>query len=350
MCGICGKLNFGTTSHPVERESVDRMMAAMNHRGPDEEGVYASGNVRLGHKRLRIIDLKTGAQPMANEDRRIWVIFNGEIYNYKQLQALLLSKGHSLRTRSDTEVIVHLYEEFGEEFVSKLEGMFSFALWDENKRLLMLARDRVGIKPLYYSVTDQALLFGSEVKAILADGSVTPEVDFKALDTFLSFQYLPGERTLFKHIKKLNPGHYLTVCNGELKISQYWDLRFSGSRQDRTIDQNVAELSELLGQTVRDHMISDVPVGVLLSGGVDSTAVLSYAVESAGSPLSTFTIGFDESLCSDERVGPGLPRQSLVPTITRLRFQLRLSRTASRSMSGIWKSRCASPPRSLSTT
>jgi asparagine synthase (glutamine-hydrolysing) len=306
MCGICGKLNFGTTSHPVERESVDRMMAAMNHRGPDEEGVYASGNVRLGHKRLRIIDLKTGAQPMANEDRRIWVIFNGEIYNYKQLQALLLSKGHSLRTRSDTEVIVHLYEEFGEEFVSKLEGMFSFALWDENKRLLMLARDRVGIKPLYYSVTDQALLFGSEVKAILADGSVAPEVDFKALDTFLSFQYLPGERTLFKHIKKLNPGHYLTVCNGELKIAQYWDLRFSGSREGRSIDQNVAELSELLGQTVRDHMISDVPVGVLLSGGVDSTAVLSYAVESAGSPLSTFTIGFDESLCSDERIGARL--------------------------------------------
>jgi asparagine synthase (glutamine-hydrolysing) len=306
MCGICGKIYLQTTTRPVERKSLERMMDAMSHRGPDEEGVYASGNVGFGHKRLRIIDLKSGAQPMANEDRSIWVIFNGEIYNYKRLQSFLLSKGHSLRTNSDTEVIVHLYEEFGEECVSKLQGMFSFALWDENKRLLLLARDRIGIKPLYYCVSDQALLFGSEVKAILADGSVPAEVDFIALDTFLSFQYLPGERTLFKHIKKLSPGHYLTVHQGALKISQYWDLHFSGSRQHQTIDESVAELRELLGQTVRDHMISDVPVGVLLSGGVDSTAVLSYAAEATGSPLSTFTIGFNEDRFPDERVGARL--------------------------------------------
>jgi len=306
MCGICGKLYLETTARPVERASLVRMMEAMNHRGPDEEGLYARGNVGLGHKRLRIIDLKSGAQPMANEDQSVWVIFNGEIYNYKKLQALLVSKGHRLRTNSDTEVIVHLYEEFGEECVTELQGMFSFALWDENKRLLMLARDRVGIKPLYYCVTGDALLFGSEVKAILAEGSVPAEVDITALDTFLDFQYLPGERTLFKQIKKLNPGHYLSVRHGEIKISQYWDLHFSGSRKHQAIDDSVAELRELLGQTVRDHMISDVPVGVLLSSGVDSTAVLSYAVEAAGSTLSTFTIGFDDENLPDERVGARL--------------------------------------------
>jgi len=306
MCGICGKLFLDKATHPVERESLERMMDAMGHRGPDEEGVYASGNVGLGHKRLRIIDLKNGAQPMANEDQNIWVIYNGEIYNYKELQSFLVSKGHRLRTNSDTEVIVHLYEEFGEECVPKLQGMFSFALWDENKRLLLLARDRVGIKPLYYCCTDETLLFGSEVKAILADGSVQAEVDFRALDTFLTFQYLPGERTLFKHIKKLNPGHYLTVQHSKLKIVPYWDLHFSGSRQNQTIDESVGQLRELLGQTVRDHLISDVPVGVLLSGGVDSTAVLSYATEAAGSTLSTFTIGFDEGLFPDERAGARL--------------------------------------------
>jgi asparagine synthase (glutamine-hydrolysing) len=306
MCGICGKIYLQPTTHPVERESLERMMDAMSHRGPDEEGVYVSGNVGLGHKRLRIIDLKSGAQPMANEDRSIWVIFNGEIYNYKKLQSFLLSKGHSLRTNSDTEVIVHLYEEFGEECVAKLHGMFSFALWDENKRILLIARDRVGIKPLYYCLSGETFLFGSEVKAILADGSVPAEVDVTALDTFLTFQYLPGERTLFKHIRKLSPGHYLTVRQGALRISQYWDLHFSDSRQHQPIDESVAELRELLGQTVRDHMISDVPVGVLLSGGLDSTAVLSYAVEAADSTLSTFTIGFDEEQFPDERVGAGL--------------------------------------------
>lgn len=306
MCGICGKLYLTTTARPVERESLERMMDAMSHRGPDEKGVYTAGNVGLGHRRLRIIDLKTGAQPMANEDQSIRVVFNGEIYNYRTLQNFLVSKGHDLRTNSDTEVIVHLYEEFGEECVSQLQGMFSLALWDENKRLLLLARDRVGIKPLYYCISDQALLFGSEVKAILADGSVPAEVDISALDTFLTFQYLPGERTLFKRINKLKPGHYLTVRQGEVRISQYWDLQFSASRHNQTIDESAAELRELLGQTVRDHMISDVPVGVLLSGGVDSTAVLSYAVETAGSTLNTFTIGFSEDGFPDERVGARL--------------------------------------------
>ncbi len=301
MCGICGKLYLGTDNRPVDRASIKRMMASMNHRGPDEEGVYISGSVGLGHKRLRIIDLASGAQPMANEDRSVWVAFNGEIYNYKKLQAFLVGKGHVLRTRSDTEVIVHLYEEFGEDCISKLDGMFSFALWDENKHLLLLARDRVGIKPLYYSLTREALVFGSEVKAILADGTVPAEVDFGAIDTFLGFQYSPGEQTLFRGIKKLLPGHYLTVQKGGVKSSRYWDMHFSGSRQDRTIGENVAELHELLRQTVSGHMISDVPVGVLLSGGLDSTAVLSYAAEAISGSLSTFTIGFDGERFPDER-------------------------------------------------
>jgi asparagine synthase (glutamine-hydrolysing) len=301
MCGICGKYFLTDDSKQVSRESLQGMMKMLEHRGPDEEGMYFYKNVGLGHKRLRIIDLKSGAQPMANEDETVWVIYNGEIYNYKELRSFLISRGHALRTTSDTEVIVHLYEEFGEAFVPKLQGMFSFALWDQKTKVLMLARDRVGIKPLYYCLTKEALLFGSEIKSILSDLTVPTDIDLSAIDSFLTFSYLPGEQTLFKYIRKLRPGHYLTVRNGNVKISQYWDLEFSGAREHQHIDDSVAELDCLLGKTIRNHMISEVPVGVLLSGGVDSTAVLSYATESA-STLSTFTIGFGEHCSMDERL------------------------------------------------
>jgi asparagine synthase (glutamine-hydrolysing) len=231
----------------------------------------------------------------------VWVVFNGEIYNFKQLRSVLQGKGHRFSSSSDTEVIVHLYEEYGEHCVSKLQGMFSFALWDEKNRSLLLARDRVGIKPLYYHVSSDGLLFGSEIKAILADPDVVSEPDLPALDHFLSISYLPGEETLFKNVRKLKPGHYMTARDGVVKATQYWDLSFSESRADQPVEDTIEELRTLLSQTVRDHLISDVPVGILLSGGVDSTALLSYAVEEAGNRLSTFTIGFDERLCSDER-------------------------------------------------
>jgi asparagine synthase (glutamine-hydrolysing) len=277
------------------------MIETIRHRGPDDEGMYVSGPVGLGHRRLSIIDLNTGQQPISNEDGTVWVVFNGEIYNYKELTAFLVSKGHQFRTATDTEVLVHLYEEFGEDMLPKLRGMFGFAIWDEKTKTLLVARDRVGIKPIYYQWNNEVLVFASEVKAILADPSISAELDPAALGTFLTYFYPLGEHTIFKAINKLSPGHYLTVKNGKLKVAQYWDLRFSGSNGEANLDESLGQLKVLLRETVRDHMISDVPVGVLLSGGVDSTAMLSFAVEKADKPVSTFTIGFEGKRCTDER-------------------------------------------------
>jgi asparagine synthase (glutamine-hydrolysing) len=301
MCGICGKLVASDPTARVGRDLIASMMEPIRHRGPDDEGIYVSGPVGLGHRRLSIIDLNTGQQPISNEDGTIWVVFNGEIYNYKELTAFLVSKGHQFRTATDTEVLVHLYEEFGEEMLPKLRGMFGFAIWDDKAKTLLLARDRLGIKPIYYHWDNQALLFASEVKAILADPSVAANVDPAGLLTFLTYFYSPGEKTLFKGINKLAPGHYLTVKNGELKITQYWDLSYEKPTHPANLNESMSQLTELLRDTVRQHMISDVPVGVLLSGGVDSTAMLSFAVEQTDKPVSTFTIGFDGNLCTDER-------------------------------------------------
>jgi len=301
MCGICGKLVANDATAQVSRDLIASMMEPIRHRGPDDEGMYVSGPVGLGHRRLSIIDLNTGQQPISNEDGTVWVVFNGEIYNYRELTAFLVSKGHQFRTATDTEVLVHLYEEFGEEMLPKLRGMFGFAIWDDKAKTLLVARDRLGIKPIYYHWDNQALLFASEVKAILADPSVPADVDPNELLSFLTYFYPPGEKTLFKGINKLSPGHSLTVKNGELKITQYWDLSFDKTSPAPSLTQSMGELTELLRETVRQHMISDVPVGVLLSGGVDSTAMLSFAVEQTDKPVSTFTIGFDGSLCTDER-------------------------------------------------
>jgi asparagine synthase (glutamine-hydrolysing) len=298
MCGICGKLQLRHNAPPVALETLHRMLGSIEHRGPDDAGVYRSGPVGLGHRRLKIIDLNTGKQPLCNEDGTVWVIYNGEVYNFVELRSDLVKKGHCFKSVSDTEVIVHLYEEFGAECVNHLRGMFSFALWDDKTKTLLLARDRVGIKPLYYCQTPTTLLFASEVKAILAEGSIEPEIDPVSLHYFLSYFYVPGDRTLFKQIRKLEPGHYMIVRNGEAKITQYWDLTFNKSTT--TFEDAVAKLDHLLSRTVRDHMISDVPVGVLLSGGVDSSGVLSYAVENTSHPIRTYTVGFDGG-CTDER-------------------------------------------------
>jgi asparagine synthase (glutamine-hydrolysing) len=300
MCGICGKLNFDL-QQPVSPDLIRAMMGSIRHRGPDDEGLYISSGVGLGHRRLSIIDLNTGRQPISNEDSAIWIVFNGEIYNYKELRSQLLVKGHKFRTATDTEVIVHLYEEFGTEAIQKLRGMFSFALWDSKQHMLLLARDRVGIKPLYYNLTQKSLIFGSEVKALLADPSVAAEADPEALDRFLMYRYVPGEETLFKGIRKLEPGHYMTVKDGKSAIRQYWDLSFGEPSDSKSSENLEGELSELLAQTVQDHMIADVPVGVLLSGGVDSTAMLSFATDHTDKQISTFTVGFDGQQCADER-------------------------------------------------
>jgi len=298
MCGICGKLEFDQ-SKPVSKELLHRMMAAIRHRGPDDEGTYFSGGVALGHLRLSIIDLHTGHQPISNEDGSLWIVFNGEIYNYRDLRQDLLQKGHTFSTATDTEVILHLYEEYGERFLEKLQGMFAFAIWDDANKTLLLARDRVGIKPLYYAASPSGVVFGSELKAILQDPSVRNDVDSSALGLFLTFQYVPGEHTTIQAIRKLLPGHYLVARQGRVAVRQYWDLQFS----PRPTPSNdlVPQLTTLLRDTVRSHMISDVPVGVLLSGGVDSTAMLSFATEVAQERMHTFTVGFTGIGATDER-------------------------------------------------
>jgi asparagine synthase (glutamine-hydrolysing) len=300
MCGICGKLNFDQNSS-VDPALVRSMLDTIRHRGPDDEGVYSAAQVALGHRRLSIIDLNTGHQPLSNEDGTIWTVFNGEIYNYQELRPFLLSKGHTFKTQTDTEVIVHLYEELGPKCLERLRGMFAFAIWDEKSNTLFLARDRVGIKPVYYCLTDKSLVFASEIKAILADPAVDRAISPEVIDRFLTFRYLPGEETLFKGILKLPPGYYLVAKDGRAEIRQYWDLSFFKPGQSPSRKEAERQLIELLAETVQQHMIADVPVGVLLSGGVDSTAVLSFAVEGTDKEVSSYTVGFSDPGFTDER-------------------------------------------------
>ena len=285
----------------MERSAIEAMLAPMAHRGPDSQGIYLDRNAGLGHCRLSIIDVAGGGQPMANEDETVWIVFNGEIYNFQPLRRDLLARGHVFRSRTDTEVILHLYEEHGTDCVRHLRGMFAFAIWDVKRRRLFLARDRVGIKPLYYCRTPDALYFASELKAIIADPAVPRDVEVSGIRQFLSCFYMPGENTLFQAVKKLLPGRCLVAENGEISIRQYWDLQFTRQRGAKSFDDVAVELRELLGRTVCDHMIADVPVGVLLSGGVDSSAVLSFAVEGTGKKVKTFTVGFDGGGVVDER-------------------------------------------------
>lgn len=300
MCGIVGKLNLDGIE-PVHPQLINRMKDEIVHRGPDGDGNFFSGPIGLGHRRLSIIGLESGAQPMSNEDHSVWVVYNGEIYNFKELRSDLESRGHIFRSNSDTEVIVHLYEELGTGLVKRLRGMFAFALWDERKQFLLLARDRVGIKPLYYVNTGKALVFGSEIKSLLVDPTVERKINPLAIDRFLTYYYLPGQETLFEGIRKLDPGHLITAHNGRITKCQYWDLQFEISPRWTRFEDAVDELKMLLRDTVSDHMISDVPIGVLLSGGVDSTGVLRYAAEQTDKRISTFTVGFSGEEVADER-------------------------------------------------
>lgn len=300
MCGICGKLEFDPQAKVAPR-LLKAMADAIVHRGPDDEGFYVTGQVGLGFRRLSIIDLSGGHQPLANENDTIWIAFNGEIYNYQELRAELGAKGHIFRTKSDTEVIVHLYEEYGVDCVKKLRGMFGFAIWDSVEKTLFLARDRVGIKPLYYYLGKNFISFGSEIKALLADPAVEREVDPGIIDRFLTYYYVPGAQTLFRNICKLEPGHSLLVRDGKVQIERYWDLEFPHLNTHRSASELEEQLVELLDETVQLHMISDVPVGFLLSGGVDSTAMLSFASKQTDKPISTYTVGFSFPGVIDER-------------------------------------------------
>ena len=300
MCGIAGKLVFDSSAR-VSRGDILRMIAPIAHRGPDGRGVHLDGNIGLGHVRLSIIDLNTGAQPMSNEDETVWIVFNGEIYNFAALREQLQAKGHIFRSHSDTEVILHAYEEFGTDCVNELRGMFAFAIWDSKQRRLFVARDRIGIKPLYFCTTGQEFYFASELKAILTDPAVSREINLPAIRQFLSFHYLPGTETLFKNIHKLPPGHSLMVESGRVTQQRYWDLRFTRQRWQMPFAEATEELHGLLAATVRDHMIADVPVGILSSGGVDSSAILNFAVQATDKKIKTFTVGFDGDQVVDER-------------------------------------------------
>ena len=269
------------------------MCQVIRHRGPDDEGLHAEAGVALGMRRLSIIDLSTGHQPIHNEDETVWVVFNGEIYNYRELRRELEGAGHRFYTSSDTETIVHAYEEWGPEAFARLRGMFGIALWDRRTRTLLLARDRAGIKPLHYAVTGGRLYFGSELKSLLAAGAVSRDIDLQALDHYLSFLYTPRDRSIFKGVEKLPPGHYLTWKDGRLEVSQYWQIGASETFTG-TPAEAASALGDVLADAVAAHMVSDVPLGAFLSGGVDSSVVVGLMARASSRPVKTFSIGFDE--------------------------------------------------------
>jgi asparagine synthase (glutamine-hydrolysing) len=292
MCGIAGIFMRNGEGIP-DPCLIRRMTDTLRHRGPDEEGFYQDGPVALGHRRLSIIDLGTGRQPIFNEDRSMAIVFNGEIYNYQELQNLLEEKGHRFRTRSDTEAILHAYEEWGEESPSRLRGMFAYAIWDGNRQEIFLARDRIGKKPLYYMETPGSFVFASELKSILQFPGVEREIDLEALSDYLSFLYVPSPKSIFKGIRKLPSAHCLTVSRTRRVFREYWDISFR-EEQGRREDDWVEELSERIREAVQVRLKSEVPLGAFLSGGLDSSVVVGYMAGLLPHPVETMSIGFAE--------------------------------------------------------
>jgi asparagine synthase (glutamine-hydrolysing) len=293
MCGIAGKFNFDATN-PIDRDRLTAMTCAIAHRGPDAAGFYIGNGIGLGHRRLSIIDLAGGQQPLANEDRTVWVAFNGEIYNFAEIRAELVAFGHRFRTHSDTEVIVHAYEQWGERAVDQFRGMFAFALWDEPKRRLLLGRDRLGVKPLYYCTGESGVAFGSEIKALLEDPDVPRDWSAGALDAYLALQYIPGPQTIYRAVYKLPPGHLLIAERDCVQIRRYWDLEFSGDGDTAREAEYLDRLDELVNESVRLRLVSDVPLGAFLSGGIDSSAVVAAMAEVCRGRVVTTSVGFNE--------------------------------------------------------
>jgi len=312
MCGIYGYTSF---RERVEQRVLHRMGDALGHRGPDDEGeiIHDSGDlsIGLGHKRLSIIDLSSAAkQPMTNEDESIWLVFNGEIYNFKELRRELEQKGHRFKSRSDSEVIIHLYEEKGTRCLERLKGMFAFALWDDRSHSLFMARDRIGKKPLHYVWSQDGIVFASEIKALLRHPMVCKEIDLNSLNKYLTYEYVPAPNTIFKSIKKIEPGHYLLVQKGEIQSTRYWDIPLADNPIGyKTEDEYLEELREILERAVTARLVADVPVGVLLSGGLDSGLVAALATKQ-NQQLECFSIGFEEP-SFDESVYAGQIAQSL---------------------------------------
>ncbi|MBX3265789.1 MAG: asparagine synthase (glutamine-hydrolyzing) [Acidobacteria bacterium] len=310
MCGIAGWINLKRSDSNGGAEQVLHLMCdTIVHRGPNSEGLWLDETVALGMRRLSIIDLETGDQPVFNCDRSVVVMMNGELYNYREVRAELEKKGHKFTTKSDTEVLPHLYEEYGEGLLEHVNGMYAFSLWDSRRKKLVIARDRFGEKPLYYGVFDDTLIWASELKAILAHPAVKPELDLNALRHFVSFDYVPAPMSIFKGIHKLPAAHVLTVENGEVTTRRYWDISWTSSPPfeggvaegrggslsgDGTLVRKAEELRDLLSDAVRMRLVSDVPLGILLSGGIDSSTVAAFAVQHATERVKTFSIGFEE--------------------------------------------------------
>ena len=303
MCGIAGILRLDER-RPDDRVALNAMSESLIHRGPDGQGSFIRGPVRLAMRRLSIIDPEGGDQPMTNENDTVHVVFNGEIYNFAELRATLVGHGHRFRTRSDTETIVHAYEQWGDDFVNHLNGMFAIALWDETHERLLMARDRAGIKPLYYAHLNGVLVFGSELKALLKSGLVPRELNYEALGQYLSLEYIPAPASIMRGVRKLRPGHLLTACATDVRERAYWDLCLARSESDPPPGdeaEQVGAFDEVLRRSVAREMVSDVPVGVLLSGGIDSSTVAAYMTETTDDSVQSFSVSFAERSFDESR-------------------------------------------------
>ena len=327
MCGICGVVRSNMGGQPDEN-LLRQMNRVIAHRGPDDEGYFLDERAGLAMRRLSIIDLNTGQQPIANEDRTIWIVFNGEIYNFKNLRADLEQRGHVFATNTDTEAIVHAYEAYGDGCVEHLNGMFAFALWDQPRRRLLIARDHLGIKPLYYWQGGDQVVFGSELKAVIANPDVPRDVNPAAIDQFLTLEYIPAPWTIFKDVHKLPAGHRLIYQDGNLRVERYWDVPQLEIPEDERECQE--QLAELLGEAVRMQMVSDVPLGAFLSGGIDSSSVVAFMSQASSEPVKTFSIGFDDATYNElpyaravaARFGTDHYEETLQPDIADLAEQL----------------------------
>lgn len=294
MCGICGTV-YRDQQRKVDGMQLEAMSSLLHHRGPDDAGIYIRGHVGLAHRRLSIIDLSpAGHQPMANEDESIWIVFNGEIYNYPDIRDRLLDKGHTFRSHTDTETIIHLYEEKGESCVENLRGMFAFALWDEKRHRLFCARDRAGKKPFVYAHTEEGLFFASEIKSLLVNPSLSKEIDYTALHHYLTYQYVPAPLSIFSAIKKLPPGHILIHEGDKLTVQRYWSLSYRNKIVLPRLEDYGEQFRELFEEAVKIRLRSDVPLGAFLSGGIDSSLVVAVMQRLMSQPVKTFAIGFEE--------------------------------------------------------
>lgn len=291
MCGIAGIVGF-SPDYLADPAEVHRMCQTIVHRGPDDEGIHVKHNAGLGMRRLSIIDLATGHQPIHNEGRTVWVVLNGEIYNFRGLRSELETRGHSFYTNTDTEVIVHLYEDYGADCVQKLRGMFAFAVWDEDRRRLLLVRDRFGKKPLHYAVSGSRLLFGSEIKELLAVEPGLAQINPDGLLNFFQYGYVPDPLTAFSAVHKLPPGHLLELVGGQVHVRQYWDMPDYQADTSQSEEECLEELEQRMAEAVRIRLVSDVPLGALLSGGVDSSIVVALMARNSSSKIKTFSIGF----------------------------------------------------------